>query len=70
MDEDLTEALKVLHMNTTLVKDNVSSTNKTKDLPLSYWYNQLDTGLLSEITQLYSHDFKLLGYDPVTSLLP
>ncbi|KAF6019561.1 CHST14 [Bugula neritina] len=64
MNEDLTEALKVLHMNTTLAKKNASSTNKTKDLPLSYWYNQLDQRLRSDLAMLYSHDFRLLGYDP------
>ena len=59
MDEDVSCAVKQLKLkNVTSVHDNVSQNNHS----ISHWYNQLNSTLRLRLSELYSHDFRLLQY--------
>lgn len=63
MAADVSGAVSYLGMKNTssqVLHDNQSQSNKT----MSHWYNQLNSTLRSQLSQLYSHDFNLLMYNP------
>ena len=59
MDDDVSCAVRQLGMKSAATPHvNMSPSNHS----ISHWYNQLNSTLRLRLSQLYSHDFRLLQY--------
>ena len=58
--DDLSASIRLLKLNATVESNEKTTSNK---YPLSYWYNQLDSSMISDLQELYRLDFEMFGYN-------
>ena len=64
--DDTSAVIKILKFNSTVPKAN--SSPKSYKKPLSYWYNQLEPAMISDLQELYRLDFQIFGYNSTPPL--
>ena len=64
--DDTSAIIKILNFNSTVPKANSSPRSYKK--PLSYWYNQLEPAMISDLQELYRLDFQIFGYNSTPPL--